>query len=259
MRDAMAIRLKRSRQRGQSLVEFVIVAPVLLFFCFGLLQYALMYQAKATLDSAALEAARDGAVNHAELAPMQRALARGLAPLYAHEASAKGAENALARARQDVLAHARIAIVNPTRAQLDDFGQARYDPQTRTTVVEIPNDLLRYRRTQIGRASGTDIQDANLLKIRVHYCYDMVVPFVNRAVYYAVNAIGAVSRDGLSPTEPVDSNQDPYGAPATPDFMCRRKLEDGRTTGRWPIALESEVVVRMQSAYRGAVGQVMDR
>ncbi|MDN7528221.1 TadE/TadG family type IV pilus assembly protein [Burkholderia orbicola] len=255
----MAFRLKRMRQRGQSLVEFVIVAPVLLFFCFGLLQYALMFQAKATLDSAVLEAAREGAVNHAELGPMQRALARGLAPLHAHEATETGAVTARARAIRDVQENARIAIVNPTRAQLDDFGQTRYDPEARKTVREIPNELLRYRRTDIGLASGTSIQDANLLKIRVHYCYDMVVPFVNRVVYYAVNGIGALSRDGLSPTEPVDANQDPYGSPVTPDFMCRRKLEDGRMTGRWPIALESEVVVRMQSTYRGAVGQDVDR
>ncbi|WP_341774201.1 TadE family protein [Burkholderia gladioli] len=92
----------RIRQGGQSLVEFVIVAPVLLFFCFGLLQYALLFQARATLDSATLEAAREGAVNHAELDAMQRGLARGLSPLYAYEANAAGASAALARADQAV-------------------------------------------------------------------------------------------------------------------------------------------------------------
>ncbi|NIF70372.1 pilus assembly protein [Burkholderia sp. Ap-962] len=249
----------RIRQGGQSLVEFVIVAPVLLFFCFGLLQYALLFQARATLDSATLEAAREGAVNHAELDAMQRGLARGLSPLYAYEANAAGASAALARADQAVRDRARIAIINPTREQLDDFGQARYDAQSRSTVREIPNELLRYRKTNIGRESGTNIQDANLLKIRVHYCHEMVVPFVNRVVYYAINGIGAVGLDGLTATEPADANHDPYGAPVKPDFLCRRKLEDGRVTGRWPIALESEVVVRMQSAYRGASGQDMER
>ncbi len=247
--------IRRARQRGQSLSEFVIVAPVLLFFCFGLIQYALMFQARATLDSAVLLAAREGAVNHAELAAMQRGLARGLAPLHAHAADLQGATEALRRATQDVQQNVRIAIVNPTADQLEDFGQTRRDPESGRMVREIPNEWLRYRRTNLGARSGVDIQDANLLKIRVHYCYDMIVPFVNRVVYYAVNGIGAVARDGLTPDTPDDAADDAYGAPATPDFMCRRPIEDGRASGHWPIAIESEVVVRMQSTYRGGAGQ----
>ncbi|MGG2041256.1 TadE family protein, partial [Burkholderia gladioli] len=161
----------RIRQGGQSLVEFVIVAPVLLFFCFGLLQYACC--------------SRPG---RRSIRPRWRRLAKGPSitpnstrcsvawlaaclPSMRTRRNAAGASAALARADQAVRDRARIAIINPTRAQLDDFGQTRYDAQSRSTVREIPNELLRYRKTNIGRESGTNIQDANLLKIRVHYCH----------------------------------------------------------------------------------------
>lgn len=49
-----------ARQHGQAAVEFIVIAPLLLFFCLGILQFALLYQAKATLDYATLQAAREG-------------------------------------------------------------------------------------------------------------------------------------------------------------------------------------------------------
>ena len=43
---------------GASMVEFIIVLPILLLLCLGILQFGLLYQAKSTLDYAALQAAR---------------------------------------------------------------------------------------------------------------------------------------------------------------------------------------------------------
>ncbi|TDA47465.1 TadE/TadG family type IV pilus assembly protein [Burkholderia pyrrocinia] len=247
----------RAREAGQSIIEFVIIAPILLFMCLGITQFVLLYQAKATLDSAALEAAREGAVNHATLHSLQVGLARGLAPLYARASTPEGVVAARSIALQVVQQHVNIEVINPTPVQLQEFGQNRYDPATDATVLEIPNELLRYRANEIGPESGTNIQDANLLKIRVHYCYDMYVPFVNRVLYYAINAIGDFAQDGIMPLDPGDANQDPYGSPKQPDYLCRTRLQDGSSTGRWPIAIESEAMVRMQSAYRGETGQTI--
>ncbi len=50
------------RQRGQSLVEFALVAPLLLLVIFGILEFCFLYQSIDTADFAAREGARVGAV-----------------------------------------------------------------------------------------------------------------------------------------------------------------------------------------------------
>jgi hypothetical protein len=237
-------------QHGQAISEFIVIAPLLLFFCFATVQFVLLYQAKATLDVATLEAARAGAVSHGSMAAMQDGLARGLAPLYARHADGDGVQAALQRAQTDAARFSSIAIVNPTPEMNADFARPRFYPAEGASHVEIPNDTLMYRNSSPGARSQVDIQDANLLKIRVHYCYDMYVPLVNKVLYYAVNVIGNVAPNGLFAREPGASEDDAYGAPRRPDSLCRTRLSDGIETGRWPLALESEAIVRMQSPYR---------
>lgn len=239
------------------MVEFLVVAPLLLFFCFATVQFVLLYQAKSTLDVAALEAAREGAVNHGSLASMQTGLARGLAPLYARQATAEGVQTAQAKAKFDVSNFSKITTLNPSAVAVQDFAQLRFYPDEGMSYSEIPNDTLMYRDSALARNSGVNIQDANLLKIRVHYCYDMYVPLVNKVLYYAVNVIGNIGTGGILNREPADENRDPYGSPRNPDFLCKVTLENGVNSGRWPIALESEALVRMQSSYRaGAANDV---
>lgn len=52
----------RRRQRGQSLVEFALVAPLLLLVIFGILEFSFLYQSIDTANFAAREGARIGAV-----------------------------------------------------------------------------------------------------------------------------------------------------------------------------------------------------
>jgi hypothetical protein len=238
-------------QTGQSMTEFLVIAPLLLFFCLAIVQFVLLYQAKSTLDVATLEAAREGAVNHGSKRAMQNGLARGLAPLYARHADADGVEAAAQRAQFDAANHSSIEIVSPTPAMTRDFARPRYYPDEGLSHVEIPNDTLIYRNTIPGPQSGVDIRDANLLKIRVHYCYEMFVPLVNKVLYYAVNVIGNAAANGILTREPADAGNDPYGAPRNPDALCVVKLADGIEAGHWPIALEAEAIVRMQSPFRG--------
>lgn len=234
------------------MTEFLIVAPLLLFFGLGTLQFVLLYQAKSTLDVATLEAARDGAVNHGSMTAMRSGLARGLAPLLARHADADGMRSALAAARRAVAEGAIVTIVSPTSAMTNDFARPHFYPAEAATHVEIPNDTLMYRDPAKGAQSSVGIQDANLLKLRVHYCYDLIVPLVNRALYYAVNVIGNSASNGVLPREPADSQPDAYGSPRRPDSLCRTRLSDGMATQRYPIALEAEAIVRMQSPFRAA-------
>ncbi|QQC66722.1 TadE family protein [Paraburkholderia ginsengisoli] len=236
------------------MAEFIVIAPALLFVCFGTLQFVLLYQAKSTLDVAVLEAAREGAVNHGSMQAMRNGLARGLAPLYARKANADGAAEALTKAQTDATDFSVITVLNPTVAAIKDYAQPHYYADEGTTYTEIPNDSLMYRVSSIpaGAQSGMNIQDANLLKIHVHYCYDMYVPLANKVIYYAANVIGNIGAGGLLTSEPANLNRDPYGSAKNGDDLCRTRLKDGIETGRWPISLDAEAMVRMQSPLRAS-------
>lgn len=163
----------KTSQHGASIVEAVIALPVLLAVILGSIQFALVYEAKATLNHASLQAARLGAVRHAEPAAMRRGLARGLVPLYSPESSLTGVVRSIARIDAALASDARIRILNPTREAFTDFG-VDIDGER-----EIPNDRLHARSTATGAQSGINIQDANLLKVQVTYGYELHVPLVN--------------------------------------------------------------------------------
>ncbi|CAJ92130.1 Flp pilus assembly protein TadG [Cupriavidus necator] len=226
----------RRGARGQSAVEFLIIAPALLLLCLGVIQFGLLYQAKATLDHAALQAAREGAVDHGRLASMRKGLALGLTPLFVRSADRTAHATGYAKAQFEARTQARIDVLNPTPAALQDFGRSGY--YAGKTTREIPNDSLMYRATSAGPSSGVNIQDANLLKIRVTYCYEMFVPFADRTIYSLVNGIRNFVATGSYRGMEV---------PTTPNFCT------GRATlaSEWRIPLESEAIVRMQSPYRG--------
>ncbi len=53
---------ERRRQRGQTLVEFALVAPLLLTVIFGTIEFCFLFQSANTVDFAASEGARVGAI-----------------------------------------------------------------------------------------------------------------------------------------------------------------------------------------------------
>lgn len=158
---------------GVAIVETIIVLPIVLVVILGTIQFALIYQAKATLNHAALQAARAGAVEHAHPEAIRRGLARGLVPLYSPPSSLAGFTATFARVYEDVLQNARIRILNPTLEAFADFSEEA------NGVREIPNDRLHARSTAVGARSGINIQDANLLRLEVTYGYELKVPLVN--------------------------------------------------------------------------------
>src|SRR5688500_19485818 len=87
----------RLRQRGAAIVEAAIALPILIVVILAAIQFGFVYQAKATLNHAALQAARAGAVRNGEPAALRRGLAQGLAPLSSPDASMQGAAEAVAR------------------------------------------------------------------------------------------------------------------------------------------------------------------
>ncbi|MBO9873414.1 MULTISPECIES: TadE family protein [Xanthomonas] len=169
------VRTLRSRtsMRGQSMVELVIITPVLLFLLLAVIQAVLLYRMKSTLDYATLMAARAGAVSGVDREEMRKGLAKGMMPLHVHETGQAAVEQGFWAAYYDLRVNSQITVISPTRAAWNNFKERQYDGS-----YALPNDTLAYRSTAIG-SSGVNVQDANILKIKVVYNAKLDVPFVD--------------------------------------------------------------------------------
>ncbi|MCU7905165.1 MAG: DUF2235 domain-containing protein [Candidatus Thiodiazotropha sp. (ex Epidulcina cf. delphinae)] len=178
------------RQRGAAMSETLVSLSLLLLLGLGGVQTALLYDAKTTLNYATFEAARVGAVSHARSDAMREELGLRLAPLFGGDGSMRKAMAAITRAGLDVRnkGFTKIEIINPTIEAFDEFGRDLYDPQTDEMHFGIPNGHLRWRSRDVG-SSGVNIQDANLLKIKVTYGYKLRVPLMDRLIPALMNRI----------------------------------------------------------------------
>ena len=152
------------RSSGQSIVEYIILFPVLLILVMGTIQIALLYQAKFTLNYATFMGARQGALKNANLNSIKDGVAAGLTPLFMRwDGSGRPQLDDLAKAR----IISTIEVFNPMTAKVEIISptQAAFDAIV-GGGTEIPNDNLMYRS---GTGDQMSIQDANLLKIRVTY------------------------------------------------------------------------------------------
>ncbi|MCG8064892.1 MAG: DUF2235 domain-containing protein [Candidatus Thiodiazotropha endolucinida] len=170
-------------QCGAAMTELLVSLPALLLMGLGGLQTALLFDAKIIVNSATFEAVRKGAVNHAQSDAMRRELGLRLAPLFGGDGSAEKALSAITRASLDVQdsRFTEIEIINPTIEAFDEFGREIVDPRTGDVHFGIPNSHLRWRERDVGR-SGVNIQDANLLKVKVTYGYQLKVPLMDRVI-----------------------------------------------------------------------------
>jgi len=209
-------------QKAQAMVEFLIVFPVLVLLTMGTFQVALVYNAKTTVNYAIFNAARSGAVNNADRDAIERAFIRGLAPLFTSINGDTSDVQELQIGRDKVKqimddGFACIQRINPTPAAFLDFGMGDDDM--------IPNNNLMYRTSTTGGASLISIQDANLLKLRVTYCHELIVPFFPNMIKLMAEG---TDPDGV--TINTDNN---------------KFIKNCYINGRMPIV--SQAIVRMQS------------
>lgn len=255
---------KPEQHIGQAVVEFLIVIPVLILLIFGTIQLGFIYSAKTTLNYATFQAARLAATNHATYSSMRRGLIRGLAPLYTNSADLddisddieEGVQSSSGRrdAQSEVDRYVRIIRISPSAAQFaaSGFGVANSDG-----VMQIPNDNLMYRSGRL--VDGAPIQDANLLKIRVQYCYKLMVPLVNRVIGSLSELNNQRSTNSRTSDDPdifetiddpkfADGNRYYVDEAAGASLATYDQLCDDRADGSEGFVLTSEAIVRMQSA-----------
>lgn len=176
-------------QSGQAMVETVVILFAALLLLFGIIQFGLIYHAKVALDYAAFEAARAGAVNHADRRAIEYGLARGLASLYT---SVGAADSGLDRVKKvqaardrvmDEIRDGRFACIerlNPSRSAFNAYGVIGDVGDYHGPLI--PNGNLLYRDATPRGGAEVSIQDANLLKLRVTYCYPLYVPLISTVI-----------------------------------------------------------------------------
>lgn len=227
-------------QRGQALAEYIYVFPILALLILGAIQFGFIYQTKATLNYATFSATRQGALNNGAMSAIVDGLTSGMMPLFTHSSSTGGARNLELLKNAWKLANTQVTdpkltvvtIVNPTSAALSAY-QALSESGT-----EIPNDNLMYRPTSIS-GGNMNVQDANLLKVRVTYCYRMAVPILNKLIYHMVVDPPATPVVGKTAADMIASE----GGNST-SKPCTG------TAGEYRIPITSEAVVRMQTPFK---------
>lgn len=176
---------KLKHQSGASIIEFLVIVLAMGPLVLGAIQLALFYHAKTMINYATYEAARTGAVRGGDWQKMRQAFVRNVLPFYGGGKSTRDLNSAHFRASWDIRrtllfggAGFKIDILSPTRQAFSDFA---FRTSTRE-ALKIPNDHLSYRHRQVGQNSKVNIQDANLLKIKVTYGFKMIVPVINKLV-----------------------------------------------------------------------------
>lgn len=166
----------RARIQGATLVEFVIVAPLLLFISLILIQYTLLFHTRSMLNYALFEGARSGSVSNADPAAIETAFTRAMTGY--HGGGRNTAELADAHQRaENERSFVRIEILSPNRSHFDDLHSPELARQLGISRRVIPNDNLAFLYCPIDRpgcnayagSSAPSLVNANLLQLRVTY------------------------------------------------------------------------------------------
>jgi hypothetical protein len=251
-------------------VEWLAALPVLLLLGLGVIQFALVYQARHALDYALWQAARAGSVAHADRDAIVAGLATGMTPWLS------GADNAvgLLVAEAASIAHVEAGLTegwlqlqqrSPLAESFTDWSVPALDPlgEPIAGMIEIPNDNLDSRRVRmepasgvaglrgdepVGAASEQTLADANLLRLEMVYGVRLVVPIVGRLLVATLSAWDGCSADvarrlGTVRLEPVAVRADAAAA-----HCAFYAAADAGSAGRIPLRLSA--TVRMMSTAR---------
>ena len=170
-----------ARQQGSAMIEFAVVGPIITLLGLATLQYGMLFFAKNQYNHASFMAARAGSTGNATFSKIQDAYARALIPLYAKGTSPADLQKAFDAAKAEVSANSNIEVLNPTAESFADFNDAALQEVLGITGKSrvIPNGGLAFRHASVVRSgSGQNIQDANLLKLRITHGFKLQVPLM---------------------------------------------------------------------------------
>jgi len=226
---------------GATLVEFVVIAPVLLFSILGMMQAGFVFHAKSNLNYAAFEAARAGTVGNAQLATIRNAFATAMTGYYGGGTDANEIATSLARAQADITpASTRIEILSPSIQSFDDYASPRLSKKHNTNARVIPNSNLSAKSSNaVGAASGQTLSDANILKLRITYGIPQAkqMPLVGRFYTMVLRGLSGARAEAF----PLLTLNDGPRAPINQDAFIAGLLAQNRI----PVVVHT--TMRMQS------------
>lgn len=264
------------RSRGAGIVEFLIVAPLLILLGLGLVQTGMVFHSKSSLNFALQEGARIGAVNHGDVSAIGRGIREGLIPFMGGGTSDADIARTRLRVEQEfALGSAagwiRVRQLSPTQQAFSDWAVNAFDEQG-NRIREIPNAslaVLRCSQSPNGGAAGTrassacpgggepigptsqqTLADANLLKLDLTYGVRLSVPLVNRLVAGVLSMSAGCRANEAQRLGVLDLGNAPL-APQPDNCAYYNAVDErGRAAPRIPVNLS--VTVRMQSPARFA-------
>ena len=143
----MFYKIDLQKQKGASVTEILVVTPLVILLGMIGIQYALMYNAKTNITYASYEAARAGAINHADPQAIEDGLLKGLLPLLSTNlksfkadttnpltATAQG-KLALEKLKFDEARFMKIEIISPNEAAFNACNNFQLQKILNTTNV----------------------------------------------------------------------------------------------------------------------------
>jgi hypothetical protein len=200
------------------MIEFVYAGSLITLLGLAIIQYILVFNAKNLINHATFMAARAASVSNATPESALAAYTKALIPLYGGGANNSELLKTYLRAKCDLStslascnavslggsglsnpgnssltnnipnAAVQITILNPTKESFDDWADpalssanyAKGKGKDGADARVIPNGGQAYKSaTDIKASSGQNIQDANLLKLKIEHGYELKVPLVS--------------------------------------------------------------------------------
>ena len=242
-------------QRGQAMVESVLVLPLVLFLILGTLQLFLMFQGRIMAQYAVFQATRVGSVNHGNCVAMTHAALLSLLPAVVSYATPGGAPGAkLAGAFTARTVAASLISNNHYDPAVDVFHLGRAAPIPRTifwlireqptvqAVQQSAIDLTGVQGTQDTEFDDPDPLDHPLrpggpMRLETHmvFWFPLRIPFVNWVIArMALAQYGLLPYNGVNPLMPVNQANwqqqagavlgqvgDPWGPAIAQEFLLR--------------------------------------
>ena len=171
---------RAKRHRGSAAIEFIVVGPIITLMGLASIQYGLLFFAKNQYSHAAFMAARAGTTGNANMRTMRQAYAQALVPIHGGGTNGTELAESLRKAQEDLAANVRIEMLNPTLESFADFNAPALQAALGLNDKRvIPHGGLEHKNPAIvSIGSGQNIQDANLLKLRITHSYRPQVPVI---------------------------------------------------------------------------------
>ncbi|MDP3608525.1 MAG: OmpA family protein [Methylophilus sp.] len=199
------------KQKGASLVEFIVVAPTLLMMILGVMQTGLVFHAKSNINYATFEAARAGTVGHGQASVIRDAFTRAMVGYYGGGRNLTEIAQATARAQADITpATMQVELLSPTKESFDDYASPQLASRLQVNHRVIPNSNLNAINCPLDRPncsynpstnkSGQTLSDANLLKVRITYGIPPTkqVPLVGRLYVKVLQGLSGIQGESSS-------------------------------------------------------------